>query len=145
MFHLSNFYTVMLIHVVVLTCARSTHYNTNLNLGPLYKCNQSSDFVFGYPSLKTCSHTMLHKEVHICIPWGSLSILTIDCHLPNLLLTFRNYNNEKSYWKNTFEKKRLQTAHLVLVSDQSCLQAGLNPIVSLSYNNRTLTKVIGTQ
>ena len=114
-----------------------------LNLGPFYDCSQPRHLgIFGFPSLKNCSHNMLQQEATVStfqgevlryspiattfpIYYCTLETITMTCHYDNIFTGKSRYRNVKS----------------VLLADRSCLQVGGNHTVPIGCHNKTLTKV----
>ena len=113
-----------------------------LNLESLYGCRQPQLLrMFGFPSLKNCSHSMLQQEATtktFCgeVLWYSSVVITFQlyhCMFENITIAY--------HCDNIFARKiKYRTLQSVLPGC-SCLQAGLNYTVPISCDNKTLTKV----
>ena len=114
-----------------------------LNLGPLYDCSQPRHLgIFGFPSLKNCSHSMLKQNATVTtfrreVPGYSpvaTTFLIYYCTLETIAMT--------CHYDNIFAaKSRYRTIQSVLLPGRPCLQAGFNYIVPIGHENKTLIKV----
>ena len=113
------------------------------NLESLYGCRQPQLLrMFGFPSLKNCSHSMLQQKATtktFCgeVLWYSSVVITFQlyhCMFENITIAY--------HCDNIFARKiKYRTLQSVLLPGCSCLQAGLNYTVPISCDNKTLTKV----
>ena len=113
-----------------------------LELGPLYDYSQLRRLgIFGFPSLKNCSHTMLKEEATVSTFRGKvLQYSPLATTFPIYYCQLETINMTCDYDIFT-GKNRHRKVESVLLPGRFCLQVALTHTVPIGRHNKTLTRV----